>query len=94
LKVASDKDIVVPIYRVSGVAALPSGCPREKRPRLPALDWRAAPPVAAGAPAAPREDVVDYFNGDDYNRSVDGRRYPIHLSSAERKALLAFLRAL
>jgi hypothetical protein len=38
LKVAIDKDIVVPIYRVSGVAALPSGCPREKGPRLPALD--------------------------------------------------------
>jgi hypothetical protein len=44
--------------------------------------------------AATLEDVVDYFNGDDYNRSIDGRRYPIHLGSAERKALLAFLRVL
>lgn len=44
--------------------------------------------------AATLEDVVDYFNGDDYNQSLDGRRYPIHLSSPERAALLAFLRVL
>lgn len=44
--------------------------------------------------AATLEDVVEYFNGDDYNRSVDGRRYPIHLSRSERESLLAFLRAL
>jgi cytochrome c peroxidase len=44
--------------------------------------------------AATLEDVVDYFNGDDYNNSVDGQRYPIHLSGPERDALLAFLRLL
>ncbi len=44
--------------------------------------------------AATLDDVVEYFNGDDYNRSIDGQRYPIHMSRAEREALLAFLRAL
>ncbi len=44
--------------------------------------------------AATLEDVVDYFNGDDYNRSIDGRKYPIHLTVPERQALLAFLRVL
>jgi hypothetical protein len=44
--------------------------------------------------AATLEDVVDYFNGEDYNQSIDGRRYPIHLSVPERAALLAFLRVL
>ncbi len=44
--------------------------------------------------AATLEDVVDYFDGDDYNRSIDGRRYPIHLSASERAALLAFLKVL
>ena len=44
--------------------------------------------------AASLEDVVDYFDGEDYNRSIDGRRYPIHLSGSERAALLAFLRVL
>jgi cytochrome c peroxidase len=44
--------------------------------------------------AATLEDVVDYFNGENYNRSLDGRRYPIHLDPHEREALLAFLRAL
>ncbi len=44
--------------------------------------------------AATLEDVVDYFDGDDYNRSIDGRRYPIHLTASERQALLAFLRVL
>jgi hypothetical protein len=44
--------------------------------------------------AATLEDVVDYFNGADYNRSIDGQRYPIHLNASERGALLAFLRVL
>jgi cytochrome c peroxidase len=44
--------------------------------------------------AATLEEVVDYFNGEDYNQSVDGRRYPVHLDHAERKALLAFLHVL
>jgi cytochrome c peroxidase len=44
--------------------------------------------------AATIEEVVDYFNGPDYNQSVDGRQYPIHLSGPDREALLAFLRIL
>jgi len=37
------------------------------------------------------EDVVDYFNSDDYNNSADGSKYPIHMSAEQRSALLAFL---
>jgi cytochrome c peroxidase len=44
--------------------------------------------------AATLADVVDYFNGDLYNQSVDGRRHPIHLNATERAALLAFLQIL
>lgn len=44
--------------------------------------------------SATLEEVVDYFNGPIYNSSPDGRRYPIHLSSVQRDALLAFLRIL
>lgn len=40
------------------------------------------------------EAVVDYFDSDAYNRSADGRRYPIHMSSSDKRALLAFLRIL
>jgi cytochrome c peroxidase len=40
------------------------------------------------------EEVVDYFNGPDYNSSLDGRDHPIHLSHEQRDALLAFLRIL
>jgi cytochrome c peroxidase len=44
--------------------------------------------------AATLADVVDYFNGDVYNQSVDGRRHPIHLNAGERAALIAFLQIL
>jgi cytochrome c peroxidase len=44
--------------------------------------------------AATLEEVVDYFNSDAYNQSVDGREHPIHLGQHERAALLAFLRVL
>jgi cytochrome c peroxidase len=44
--------------------------------------------------AATLEDVVDYFNSEDYNQSLDGREHPIHMSNPERQALLAFLRIL
>ena len=44
--------------------------------------------------AATLEEVVDYFNSEDYNQSVDGRERPIHMSNSEREALLAFLRIL
>ena len=44
--------------------------------------------------AATLEDVVDYFNSSDYNESTDGRMHPIHMSSDEKQALLAFLRIL
>lgn len=40
------------------------------------------------------EDVVDYFNGDEYNRSADGKNFPIHLSRKERSDLLEFLQIL
>ncbi len=39
-------------------------------------------------------EVVDFFNGDAYNKSRDGRRYPIHLTPAQRADLLAFLEIL
>ncbi|HVM97814.1 MAG TPA: hypothetical protein VMT89_15570, partial [Candidatus Acidoferrales bacterium] len=35
--------------------------------------------------------VVSYFNSPEYNRSVDGQRFPISLSSEEQTDLLAFL---
>ena len=44
--------------------------------------------------AATLEDVVDYFNGDDYNQSPDGRLHQIHMNPNERAALLAFLQIL
>lgn len=44
--------------------------------------------------AATLDEVVDYFNSDDYNNSKDGKLYPIHLNKQERKALLAFLNVL
>jgi cytochrome c peroxidase len=44
--------------------------------------------------AATLEEVVDYFNGPDYNASPDGREHPIHLNPDQRAALLAFLRIL
>ena len=44
--------------------------------------------------AATLAEVVDYFNGDSYNQSVDGRRHPIHMNARERAALLAFLQIL
>jgi len=44
--------------------------------------------------AATLEEVVDYFNGPLYNSSLDGRDHPIHLSTEQRSALLAFLRIL
>lgn len=37
---------------------------------------------------------VDYFNGDTYNDSVDGRRSPIRLTARERADLVAFLKIL
>lgn len=44
--------------------------------------------------AATLDDVVDYFNSDDYNDSPDGRSHPIHLSARQRADLVAFLRVL
>ncbi len=44
--------------------------------------------------AATLEDVVDYFNSDAYNHSVDGKQYPIHLNHDDRANLLAFLEIL
>jgi cytochrome c peroxidase len=44
--------------------------------------------------AATLEDVVDYFNSDWYNRSIDGRAHPIHLDHDDRADLIAFLRIL
>jgi cytochrome c peroxidase len=40
------------------------------------------------------EDVVEYFNSDDYNESADGRQHPIHLSPKEKADVVAFLKAL
>lgn len=44
--------------------------------------------------AATLEEVVDYFNSDDYNDSADGRAHPIHLNRRQRAAVLALLRIL
>jgi cytochrome c peroxidase len=44
--------------------------------------------------AASLDEVVDYFNSDDYNNSADGSRFPIHLNHNERSDLLEFLKAL
>lgn len=40
------------------------------------------------------EEVVDYFNSDFYNKSKDGRRFPIRLTRAQRADLIAFLKVL
>jgi hypothetical protein len=40
------------------------------------------------------EEVVDYFNGDAYARSVDGSKFPIHLNKQERADVLEFLKTL
>ncbi|MFO7563832.1 MAG: hypothetical protein R6X02_14395 [Enhygromyxa sp.] len=37
------------------------------------------------------EEVVDYFNSDQYNNSADGQNYPIHLTPKEIADLLEFL---
>lgn len=41
--------------------------------------------------AATIEDVVDYFDSDDYNMSADGHEYPINLSGNEKADLIEFL---
>ncbi len=40
------------------------------------------------------EEVIEYFNSDAYNNSVDGQRFPIHESARERRDLLEFLKIL
>lgn len=56
--------------------------------------------LAANAPyfhdnsAATIEEVVDYFDSDDYNDSKDGMRFPIHLTPSQRTDLIAFLQVL
>jgi mono/diheme cytochrome c family protein len=40
------------------------------------------------------EEVVDYFNSDDYNESADGQNYPIYLNAKQRENLIEFLYAL
>ncbi|AUX21940.1 uncharacterized protein SOCEGT47_024380 [Sorangium cellulosum] len=40
------------------------------------------------------EEVVDHFNSDFYNRSRDGRRFPIRLDHRQRADLIEFLRIL
>lgn len=37
------------------------------------------------------EDVVDYFNSEEYNNSADGERFPIDLNAQERSDLIEFL---
>ena len=44
--------------------------------------------------AATLEEVVDYFNSEFYNKSADGKRFPIHLTPNERADLLEFLEIL
>jgi cytochrome c peroxidase len=44
--------------------------------------------------AATLEEVVDYFNSDTYNDSLDGRTHPIRMNDHERDALVAFLKIL
>jgi hypothetical protein len=65
---------------------------RFKVPQLRAI--KDAGPYFHDNSAATLEEVVDYFNSDAYNESKDGRRFPIHLSTGERAALLSFLKIL
>jgi hypothetical protein len=44
--------------------------------------------------AATLEEVVDYFDSDDYNDSADGRQHPIHLNAGQKADLVAFLKVL
>lgn len=44
--------------------------------------------------AATLEEVVDYFNSDAYNQSLDGQRYPVKLNAQQRADLLEFLKIL
>lgn len=41
--------------------------------------------------AATLEEVVDYFDSPTYNHSADGKRFPVHLTPAERSDLLELL---
>jgi len=56
--------------------------------------------VKANAPyfhdnsAATLEEVVDYFNSDAYNKSKDGKNFPVHLDASKRADLLEFLEIL
>jgi len=65
---------------------------RFKVPQLRGLSRNA--PYFHDNSAATIEEVVDYFNSDAYNRSRDGRRFPIRLTPRERHDLLQFLKAL
>lgn len=40
------------------------------------------------------EEVVDYFNSDQYNHSKDGKDHPVHLNAQQRADLLEFLKIL
>jgi cytochrome c peroxidase len=99
--------IVVPLVRQDGVvvnypvrddigAAAATGryedLYRFKIPQLRRISQMA--PYFHDNSAATLEEVVDYFNSADYNESVDGRRFPIHLDHKERRDLLEFLRVL
>jgi len=60
--------------------------------KVPQLRWLASlAPYFHDNSAATIEEVVDYFNSPQYNNSVDGKLYPIHLNPQQRADLIAFL---
>lgn len=63
--------------------------------KVPQLRWLANnAPYFHDNSASTIEEVVDYFNSDFYNKSRDGKRYPIHLNAQQRADLIAFLQIL
>ena len=69
---------------------------RERRPgtkgRLP-FSFKQRP-VLHDNSAYTLEDVIEYFNSQQYNNSHDGRGVPIHMGHAEMSDLLEFLKVL
>ncbi len=44
--------------------------------------------------AATLEEVIDYFNSDEYNESADGQKYPIRMNAQQQADLLEFMKIL
>ncbi len=75
-----------------GLAATTARVEDVGRFKVPQLRWlKDNGPYFHDNSADTIEEVVDYFNGPQYNHSKDGKLHPVHLSKSERADLIAFL---